>query len=155
MPPILHFNHSNIYFNPSLALSGPLRVNQPTSITISLVNDGAEGGVAEVHLWWLGPCASSHAGPTNLLNKCDAPNNGGSPVIFSVDPGVGGLLTVSWTPSASDFPATMGRFVFGGIFAQVVSQPVAPDFGGDPSALGCWNPGYKLCALHNTQIATT
>lgn len=154
MPPVLHFNHTNIYHNPALALSGPFKVGQPTSITISVDNSGTEGGVAEVHLWWLGPCASSHAGPTNLLNKCDPPNNAGHPLVFSSDPGVGGRITVSWTPSASDFPPGMGPSVFGGIFAQVVSQPVAPNFAGDSSALGCWNPGYRLCALHNTMVAT-
>lgn len=153
MPPVLYFKHQNIYFNPSLAFSGPFKVGQPTSITISVDNSGKMGGVAEVHLWWLGPCAGSPAGPTNLLDKCDAPNNAGQPIIFSVDPGVGGKITISWTPRAKDFPVRKGRPIFGGIFAQVVSQPVAPSFAGDSSALGCWNPAYKLCALHNTQIS--
>jgi hypothetical protein len=153
MPPVLHFNHTNIYQNPALAFSSPFKVGRPTSITISVDNSGTDAGVAEVHLWWLGPCAGAH-GPTNLLYKCDAPNNAGQPIIFSVNPGGEGHLTVSWTPNARDFPVAMGHFVFGAIFAQLVSQPVAPVFAGDTSALPCWNPAYRLCALHNTQVET-
>lgn len=155
MPPNIHFEHSNILYNPCLAPQGPLplKVGQRTLISISLYNSGDPTATVDVRLWWIGPNASS-APRMDLVYKLDPP--GPTPVLFNVasgSPGTG-QVTVAWTPSPADLPRSLGSFLSGKLFAQAVVQPIPPTYPGDKSALNIWTPTYTLCAQHNVTIAT-
>jgi hypothetical protein len=160
MPPILRLDHSNPYLNylnPAVNPSGPFTVGSATTITISIQNTGSETGNANVHLYWIGPMQSSSAGPMMDLVGCNqlAPPYGSAhPILFSVLPSVGGNATVSWTPSAADFPKTLGPSVPGCLFAQIEVLPNPPTYPGDSSALTNWSPIYQLCGQHNIHIVT-
>ena len=158
MPPIVGFNHSNLYLNVNLTISNPFNVGHATSITISLSNTGTETGNAIVHLWWIGPTLSAAAGPMLDLvaaNKLAPPYGSGQPILVPVQPGVGGKVTVAWTPSAADFPrTTLGPSVPGCLFAQAEVLPNQPAYPGDSSALNIWSPAYTLCAQHSIHIGT-
>jgi len=157
MPPSIFCDHSNLYLNASLVPQAPFSVGHATSITISLLNNGTEAGDANVHLWWIGPTMSLAPGPMSDLvngNKLAPPFGAAHPIIFTVMPTTGGKVTVSWTPSAADFPKSLGPSVPGCLFAQVEVLPAPPTFSGDTSALSNWSPAYTLCAQHNIHIAT-
>jgi hypothetical protein len=152
MPPDIHFDHSSIYFNTGLMPAGPFQVGTTTDITISLLNDGDETGSVDVKLFFGGPTAGSPAGThLDIVPQLVPPNN--AHIWFDVDPGVGSK-TVNWTPQASDFPSSLGPSVHGCLFAQTVVDPIAPAYPGDASALGNWDPHYKLCAQHNIDVVT-
>jgi hypothetical protein len=156
MPPAISFNHSQLYLSTGLVPASGFNVGHATSITIFLGNAGNELGNANVLLWWVGPCASPTAGPMiDLVNghKLAAPFNA-APIKFTVSPGTGGHATVSWTPSAADFPHALGPSVPGCLFAQVTVLGSPPTYLGDNTALNNWNPAYALCAQRNIQIAT-
>lgn len=153
MPPDIHFDHSSIYFNTGLAPSGPFQVGTTTDIAISLLNDGDEAGSVDVKLFFGGPTAGSPGGThLDIVPQLVPPNN--AHIWFDVDPGVGGSKTVQWTPQASDFPSSLGTSVHGCLFAQTVVDPLPPAYPGDDSALGNWDPHYKLCAQHNIDVVT-
>ena len=156
----ISFNHSSLYANPGLSFS-PLpgfKVGYATSITISLSNTGATTRNVIIHLWWAGPTMPSSPGPMIDLvstNRLAPPYGSTHPIFFSVAAGGVGSATVSWTPSAADFPsATLGASVPGFIFAQAEIQALPPTLPGDTSALNNWCPAYALCAQYNIQIAT-
>jgi hypothetical protein len=160
MPPILRIDHSSpflTYTNPALNPTGPFTVGHATSINISVQNAGSETGNANVHLFWIGPMQGASAGPMMDLvnsNKLVPPYGSAHPIMFSVLPGAGGKATVSWIPSAADFPKTLGPSVPGCLFAQIEVLPNPPTYSGDPSALTNWSPIYQLCAQHNIHIVT-
>ncbi len=156
MPPVISFNHANLYLNTGLVPASGFRVNHATSITISLGNTGSETGNVNIHLWWVGPCVSPPAGPMiDLVSTSKlAPPYCGVAIKFSVVMTTGGSVTVSWTPSAADFPRSLGTSVPGCLFAQAEVLPSPPTYPGDTTALNNWNPAYTLCAQHNIQIAT-
>jgi hypothetical protein len=160
MPPILRFDHSSPYLNylsPALSPTGAFTVGHPTSINISIQNSGSETGNANVHLFWIGPMQGSSTGPMMDLVNCDKlvpPCGSTHPILFSVLPNVGGKTTVSWIPSAADFPKTLGPSVPGCLFAQIEVLPNAPTYPGDLSAITNWSPIYQLCAQHNIHIIT-
>jgi hypothetical protein len=161
MPPVICFDHSDLshlYLNPGLVPLAPFRVGHSTSITISLSNTGDETGNAIIHLWWIGPTMSPGAGPMlDLVNggKLAPPFGAAHPILFGVLSGGGGKATVSWTPSAADFPkAVFGASVPGCLFAQAEIQVAPPTYPGDTSALTNWSPAYSLCAQRNIHIAT-
>ena len=155
MPPVISFNHSNLYANTGLVPSGSFHVGHPTSITITLLNSG-DDGIAIVHLWWIGPCLASTTGPmSDLVNggRLALPIGPGNQIAINAVHSVGGTAVVSWTPSATDFPHALGSAVPGCLFAQAEIKPNLP-YTGDPSALTNWSPAYSLCAQHNIQINT-
>ena len=157
MPPIISFNHYNIYRNLNLVPAGPFNVGHPTSISISLSNTGSDTGNAKIHLWWIGPTQGACPGPMMDLvagSKLVPPCGPTQPILFSVQPNASGHATVSWIPSAADFPRTLGPSVPGCLFAQAEIMPSAPTYAGDASALNNWDPTYTLCAQHNIYIGT-
>ena len=157
MPPIISFSHYNLYHNLNLVPAGPFNVSTATSINISLSNTGSETANARIHLWWIGPTQGACPGPMIDLvagSKLVPPYGPAQPILFGVAPSVGGRATVSWIPSAADFPRTLGPSVPGCLFAQVEVLPSPPTYPGDPSALTIWNPAYTLCAQHNIYIGT-
>jgi len=160
MPPILRFDHSSPYLNyvnPVLNPAGPFTVGHATGINISIQNTGSEIGNAIVHLFWVGPVQSSAGGPMmDLVNgsKLAPPYGPSTPILISVVPTTGGKTTVWWTPSAADFPKTLGPSVPGCLFAQVEVLPNLPLYPGDTSAITNWSPIYQLCAQHNIHITT-
>jgi|SRR5450631_203049 len=153
----ISFDHSSLYANVGLLpdVSG-FRVGQATNITITLSNDGPTTRNAIIHLFWVGPNVTIGMGPLlDLGNKLAPPFGALKPVLFNVEPGAGGRVTVSWTPSAADFPGVaLGTSVPGFLFAQAEIQAAPPLQPGDTSALNNWNPAFVLCAQHNIQIAT-
>jgi hypothetical protein len=155
----ISFDHSSLYANVGLLpdVSG-FRVGQATNITITLSNDGPTTRNAIIHLFWVGPNATAGIGPLLDLvngNKLAPPFGAPDLVRFDVEPGIGGDITVSWTPSAADFPGVaLGSSVPGFLFAQAEIQAAPPFQPGDTSALNNWNPAFVLCAQHNIQIAT-
>jgi hypothetical protein len=152
MPPNIHFDHSSIYFNTGLMPAGPFQVGTTTDITISLLNDGDEAGSVDVKLFFGGPTAGAPAGThLDIVPQLVPPND--AHIWFDVDPG-SGSKTVQWTPQASDFPSSLGPSVHGCLFAQTVVDPLPPAYPGDNSALGNWDPNYKLCAQHNIDVVT-
>jgi hypothetical protein len=157
MPPVISFNHASLYSNTGLApSSSSLSVGQAMKITITLLNTG-DAGNAIVHLWWIGPSASSTTGPMiDLVNgdKLALPYGPTHPINIAVGIGVGGNAVVSWTPNEADFPRTLGTSVPGCLFAQVEVKPIMPSYPGDTSALTNWSPAYSLCAQHDIKIAT-
>jgi hypothetical protein len=153
MPPDIRFDHSSIYFNTGLMPAGPFQVGNTTDITISLLNDGDQAGSVDVKLFFSGPTAGSPGGTQlDIVPQLVPPDH--EHIWFDVDPGVGGSKTVQWTPQASDFPSSLGTSVHGCLFAQTVVDPLAPAYDGDDSALGNWDPHYKLCAQHNIDVVT-
>jgi hypothetical protein len=157
MSAIISFDHSNLYSNKGLVPSSSFQVGHSTNITISLHNTGSTIGDANVHLWWIGPTLSSTSGPMFDLvngNRLAPPYGAAYPIIFSVMPTTGSKITVAWTPSALDFPHSLGATVPGCLFAQVEVLPAPPIDPGDTSALSNWSPAYVLCAQHNIQITT-
>ena len=155
----ISFDHSSLYANAGLLpdVSG-FRVGQATNITITLSNSGPMTRNAIIHLFWVGPNMTIGMGPLLDLvngNKLAPPFGAQNPVLFSVEPGTGGRVTVSWTPSAVDFPGgALGTSAPGFLFAQAEIQALPPFQPGDTSALNNWNPAFVLCAQHNIQIAT-
>ena len=155
----ISFDHSSLYANVGLLpdVSG-FRVGQSTNITITLSNSGPTTRNAIIHLFWVGPTMTIGTGPMLDLvngNKLAPPYGTAHPVLFSVEPGTGGGVTVSWTPSAADFPGVaLGASVPGFLFAQAEIQALPPFHPGDTSALNNWNPAHVLCAQHNIQIVT-
>ena len=162
MPPVITFtgaNPGNLYSNPGLAPAGALKVGLATDITISLTNTGTSGGVT-VDLWWIGPSMISGAGPLVDLvntNRLAPPYGSSYQISFSVPAAGVHAVTVSWTPTAADFPPTLGAFIPGSLFAQVTlpaMYPIPPGYPANNSALNNWNPAYPLCAQHVVRIAT-
>jgi hypothetical protein len=155
----ISFDHSSLYANGGLLpdVSG-FKVGQATNITITLSNSGPMTRNAIIHLFWVGPNMTIGMGPLLDLvngNKLAPPFGAQNPVLFSVEPGTGGRVTVSWTPSAVDFPGgALGTSAPGFLFAQAEIQALPPFQPGDTSALNNWNPAFVLCAQHNIQIAT-
>ncbi len=153
MPPDIHFDHSSIYFNTGLVPAGPFQVGDTTDITISLLNDGDATGAVDVKLFFSGPTAGSPGGThLDIVPQLVPPDD--AHIWFDVASGVGGSKTVQWTPQESDFPSSLGASVHGCLFAQTVVEPLAPVYPGDDSALGNWDPNYKLCAQHNIDVVT-
>jgi hypothetical protein len=156
----ISFDHSNLYSNTGLVPSSSFKVGHGTSITISLFNSGAARSVS-VHLWWIGPTLSTSTGPMVDLVNCNKlvpPYCITQPIVLTVEPSSGhtpgGQIVVSWIPSATDFPKTLGSSVPGSLFAQVEILAAPPTYPGDTSALTNWSPAYTLCAQHNIQIST-
>lgn len=158
MPTNISFDHSNLYISIALTPSAQFKVGQPTSITISLRNSGTGARTVNVHLWWIGPAVSSTTGPMMDLvngNKLVPPYGSGHPIVLTPLPTTGGTVTVSWIPSAADFPTTLGTSVPGCLFAQAEVLPSPPtDPVGDNSALTCWSPAHALCAQRTIHVAT-
>jgi hypothetical protein len=156
MPPNIHFDHLSSTENPALLPAAPFVVGRMTAIAITLNNDGNVTGTARIRLFWKGPTGAVPTGTTvTLLDKLEPPNNRGVPIPLTVVAGTSSTLQVSWTPTAAMFPRALGRVVRGGcLFAQVDVDPVMPGYAGDTSAQNNWNPDYRLCAQHNSDIAT-
>jgi hypothetical protein len=162
MPPVITFtgaNATNLYTNPGLAPASWFRVGNTTNITISLSNAGDGGGVT-VELWWIGPSIILGAGPMVDLvntNRLVPPYGSSYQISFNVPAGGVHAVTVSWNPSAADFPPTLGANVPGCLFAQVVipaMYPIPPGWPANNSACNNWDPSFPLCAQHNIRIAT-
>lgn len=157
MPPNIHFSHQNIHTNPALTPNGTFKVNTPTDITISLVNDGDVEDSARVFLYWSGPAAGALQGThINIVGQLAAPYNVGES--FSVGEIAGKTtktVTISWTPPSTLFPQSLGASVRGCLFAQVTVDPIAPNYPGDTSGLNNWNPAAPHCAQHNIKIRTS